>query len=156
MQVLQGIGGQWLGATVGGLAALLALIPPSSCTAEDLVATLSWTDGAGEAGTMLFQGTANGGMLQGRAYGGNEQLVVAGTIAEDGGISGTLTGTNGVAIGSFEATRNGDELQGTYVVTGTDETSGATSGSEPAQWSAPSSGAWSAPADKMPVPAATP
>jgi hypothetical protein len=135
---------------------LLVLGPAATQAAEELVATLTWTGPTGTEGEVLFQGTADGSALQGRVYAGNDQLVVTGTIATDGGVSGTLTTTDGLAVGTFGGTRNGTELEGTYAVTGGD-------GSSPVPLTDPdegdpgsSSGTWSAPAHKMPSPPPAP
>jgi hypothetical protein len=68
--------------------------------ADDLVATVTWTDSASATGTMLFQGTAEGTVLQGSAYTGDSQLVVNGTIQSDGTTSGTLTTAEGLSVGT--------------------------------------------------------
>ena len=121
---------------ITGVAAVLFVAGSTPvCSASDLIATVSWTAPGGQQGTMLFQGTGNDGVLTGNAFAGNDRLVVSGTIGDDGAVSGSLAASDGTPIGTFAASLDANQhLQGAYVIFR-------------------SRGSWTAPADRLPVPA---
>ena len=89
---------------------------------------------------MLFQGYVQDGVLKGHLFACDSQLVVTGTISETGALSGTVT-SDGSAVGTFEGTKQGDTLIGSYQ---------ATTSSPPPD--APDSNLWVADGTDVPVP----
>jgi hypothetical protein len=108
---------------------------PAPLAQTPLTATVTWTDAAGDAGTMDFQGTADGSTLRGIVSAQGEEITVTGTISETGAVSGTLTRPAGSSVGTFSGQLDAEQqLQGGYfVLNGT-------------------GGSWTAPADAMPLP----
>lgn len=82
-----------------------------------LVTTVSWTDPDGQTGSMQFQGTASGNLLNGIAYADGLEVKVRGTIASDGTVTGVLSGPGGRVVGTFSAQLDAQHaLRGGYVV----------------------------------------
>jgi len=101
-----------------------------------LVTKVSWVDAQQNAGTMLFQGTVDAsGVLRGRVYAEDgAELVVTGTVASDGGVTGALDTTASERVGTFAGQLNGQrEIEGEVAVDGTVGTI-----------------SWEAPADALP------
>jgi hypothetical protein len=102
---------------------------------ELLAAMVTWTSSSGQTGTVLFQGRVSGSALTGQVYAGSDTLVATGTMDGSGNLSGSLTTTDGTAVGTFSGTRDtAVNVQGAYA---TSEVTGGT---------------FSAPADQLPSP----
>jgi hypothetical protein len=109
--------------TIGLLAGVLLAGSAGGAAAETrqlLVTKASWADGAGNQGTMIFQGEVTDGVLSGRAYPGNgTELVVSGTVGLDGSVNGSLLTSEGQDVADFSAQLNAaQELEGEITIDG--------------------------------------
>lgn len=111
-----------------GLAAIFAQVP--------LTASVTWTDARG-SGAAAFQGTVTNALLRGEMKGQGNVAFVSGSVGDDGRIAGVLTSPAGGQVGTFQGVLAAGRLDGTYSVTGG------------------SGGTWWAPAQALPVPAAS-
>ena len=118
------------------LVAVMLVVGAATAVLGDsqLIAEVSWKAPGGQTGTVLFQGTGDGGVLRGIVYAGDTQLPVTGTIGADGAVSGTVSFGDGVTeriVGTFSAALDMQRhLQGSYLLFRTAST-------------------WTAPADKL-------
>ena len=90
------------------LVAVMLVVGAATAVLGDsqLIAEVSWKAPGGQTGTVLFQGTGDGGVLRGIVYAGDTQLPVTGTIGADGAVSGTVSFGDGVTeriVGTFSA-----------------------------------------------------
>lgn len=105
------------------VAGVLAVTPGPAMAqlARELLATkVTWVDAASNTGTMIFQGTVDGGgNLDGRVYADGIELAVTGAVAPDGAVSGSLDTLENGHIGTFAAQLNAQqELVGDLVIDG--------------------------------------
>ncbi len=136
---LRGIAVAFLGCTCGVFAASTLAQVPATPSVTPVTASVTWRDAQGVSAAAAFQGTVTAGALDGELKGKDGVVLVRGTLAADGSVSGVLTSAAGAPDGAFQAVRVAERFEGTYSVTGG------------------LGGEWSAPADAVPGPApATP
>lgn len=81
---------------------------------QDVDAIITWQVPSAQTVELAFLGRVTGSVLEGVLDDGKRPVNVAGTVAPDGSMSGTLTAQDGSVVGTFA----GDETGGGYALDG--------------------------------------